>query len=70
MLRKLQYVESQSQVSHQIYFLEIYEIFNINNSSNRDYQMWFNQGISLEDSNFDMENSSSLVDVKKKLPKS
>ena len=28
--------------------------------------MWFKQGIILDDSNFDMENSSSLVDVKKK----
>ena len=28
--------------------------------------MWFNQGISLDDSNFDMENYSSLVNVKKK----
>ena len=26
--------------------------------------MWFKQGISLDDSNFDMENYSSLVDVK------
>ena len=26
--------------------------------------MWFNQGISLDDSNFDMENYSSLADVK------
>ena len=26
--------------------------------------MWFKQGISLDNSNFDMENSSSLVDVK------
>ena len=26
--------------------------------------MWFNQGIRLDDSNFDMENDSSLVDVK------
>ena len=32
--------------------------------------MWFNQGKILDDSNFDMENSSSLVDVKKKLWKS
>ena len=44
--------------------VDIYEIFNINNSSNLDYQMWFKQGISLDDSNFDMENYSSLVDVK------
>ena len=28
--------------------------------------MWFKQGISLDDSNFDMENYYSLVDVKKK----
>ena len=28
--------------------------------------MWFKQGISLDDSNFYMENSSSLADVKKK----
>ena len=28
--------------------------------------MWFKQGISLDDSNVDMENYSSLVDVKKK----
>ena len=28
--------------------------------------MWFKHGISLDDSNFDMENYSSLVDVKKK----
>ena len=27
--------------------------------------MWFKQGLSLDDSNFDVENSSSLVDVKK-----
>ena len=27
--------------------------------------MWFKQGISLEDSSFDMENYSSLADVKK-----
>ena len=26
--------------------------------------MWFKQGISLDDSNFDIENYSSLVDVK------
>ena len=26
--------------------------------------MWIKQGKSLDDSNFDMENSSSLVDVK------
>ena len=44
--------------------VDIYEIFNINNSSNLDYQMWFKQGISLDDSNFDMENYSYLVDVK------
>ena len=31
-----------------------------------DYQMWFKQGISLDDSNFDMEDYCSLVDVKKK----
>ena len=31
-----------------------------------DYQMWFKQGINLHDSNFDMENYSSLVDVKEK----
>ena len=54
------------EVLHQIYFLGIYQIFNINNSSNLDYQMWFKQGISLDDSNFDMENYYSLVDVKKK----
>ena len=35
-------------------------------NDNLDYQMWFKQGISLDDSNFDMENYSSLVDVKKK----
>ena len=28
--------------------------------------MWFNQRISLDDSNFDMENYSSLIKVKKK----
>ena len=28
--------------------------------------MWFKQGISLDDSNFDMENYSSLADMKKK----
>ena len=28
--------------------------------------MWFKQGISLDDSNFDMEDYCSLVDVKKK----
>ena len=28
--------------------------------------MWFKQGISLDDSNFDIENYSPLVDVKKK----
>ena len=27
--------------------------------------MWFKQGLSLDDSNFDMKNSSSLVDAKK-----
>ena len=64
-----------NEALHQIYFLGIYflalhQIFNINNSSNLDYQMWFNQGISLDDSNFDMENYSSLFDVKKKLSKS
>ena len=26
--------------------------------------MWFKQGMSLDDLNFDMENNSSLVDVK------
>ena len=46
------------------FLVDIYEIFNINNSSNLDYQMWFKQGISLDDSNFDMENYSSLVNVK------
>ena len=28
--------------------------------------MWFKQGISLDDLSFDIENYSSLVDVKKK----
>ena len=28
--------------------------------------MWFKQGLSLDDSNFDMENYSSLVAMKKK----
>ena len=28
--------------------------------------MWFKQGIRLDDSNFDMENYSCLIDVKKK----
>ena len=37
---------------------------NINNSSNLHYLMWFKEGICLDDSNFDMENYSSLVDVK------
>ena len=46
------------------FLVDIYEIFNINNSSNLDYLMWFKEGINLEDSNFDMENYSSLVDVK------
>ena len=46
------------------FLVDIYEIFNINNSSNLDYQMWFKQGISLDDSNFNMENYSSLVNVK------
>ena len=36
----------------------------MNNISNLDYQMSFKQGISLDDSNLDMENYSSLVDVK------
>ena len=59
-----------NEALHQIYFLAIYKIFNMNNSWNLDYQMWFNQGIRLDDSNFDMENFSSLVDTKKKLLKS
>ena len=46
------------------FLVDIYEIFSINNSSNLDYLMWFKEGISLDDSNFDMENYSSLVDVK------
>ena len=46
------------------FLVDIYEIFNINNSSNLYYYMWFKQGISLDDSNFDMENYSSLVNVK------
>ena len=46
------------------FLVDIYEIFNINNSSNLGYLMWFKEGISLDDSNFDMENYSSLVDVK------
>ena len=46
------------------FLVDIYEIFNINNSSNLDYLMWFKEAISLNDSNFDMENYSSLVDVK------
>ena len=46
------------------FLVDIYEILNKNNSSNLDYQMWFKEGISLDDSNFDMENYSSLVDVK------
>ena len=53
-----------NEVLRQIYILGIYEIFNINNSSNLDYLMWFKQGISFDDSNFDMENCSSLVDMK------
>ena len=28
--------------------------------------MWFKEGISLDDSNFDIENYSSLADMKKK----
>ena len=55
-----------NEVIHQVFFLGIYLIFNIDNSSNLDHRMWFKQGISLDDSNIDMENSSSLVDVKKK----
>ena len=46
------------------FLVDIYEIFNINNSSNLYYYMWFKQGISLDDLNFDMENYSSLVNVK------
>ena len=46
------------------FLVDIYEIFNTNNSSNLDYLMWFKEGISLDDSNFDMENYSTLVDVK------
>ena len=46
------------------FLFDIYEIFNINSCSNLDYKKWFKQGISLDDSNFDMENYSSLVDVK------
>ena len=37
---------------------------NINNSSNLHYLMWFKEGICLDDSNLDMENYSSSVDVK------
>ena len=55
-----------NEVLHQIYFLGIYQIFNTNNSLNLNYQMWFKQRISLNNSNFDMENYYSLVDVKKK----
>ena len=53
-----------NKVLRQIYFLGIYKIFNINDSSNLGYKMWIKQGISLDDSNFDMGNYSSLVDVK------
>ena len=43
--------------------VDMYEIFNINDSSNVE-QIWFKQGISFDDSNFNMENYSFLVDVK------
>ena len=37
---------------------------NINNTSNLHYLMWFKEGICLDDSNFDMENYSSLINEK------
>ena len=46
------------------FLVDIYQILNMYNNSNLNYYMWFKQGINLDDSNFDMENYPSLVDVK------
>ena len=49
-----------------IFFTNLLNFQHESNRSNLDYQMWFKQGLSLGDSNFDMENYYSLVDVKEK----